>query len=63
MAEVEVVVAEVVEVVAMVKVRWRGGRTTHQCFGLRGRVAHKAHHLEIDRDAPGGLGLGLGLEG
>ena len=47
MVEVEVVVAEVVEVVAMVKVWWRGCRTTHQRFGLRGRVAYKAHHLEV----------------
>ena len=47
MVEVEVVVAEVVEVVAMGKVWWRGGRTTHQWFGLRGRVAHEAHHLEV----------------
>ena len=49
MVEVEVVVAEVV---AMVKVWSRGGRTTHQWFGLRGRVAYKAHHLEVGRDAP-----------
>jgi hypothetical protein len=31
----------------MVKVRWRGWRTTHQWFGLRGRVAYEAHHLEV----------------
>ena len=47
------VVAEVVEVVAMVKVWSRGGRTTHQWFGLRGRELQEGCLLEVRRKRAG----------